>query len=80
MTGNELAQAARGLYGPRFVAPLARDLGVRRDVVYRLLTSRDVGRRYAAGLCGLAYAKGSDWAPTLATHLRERYGVAEIEP
>jgi hypothetical protein len=80
MTGDELRQVARGLYGPRFVAPLARDLGVRRDVVYRLLEVDRLDQRTAAAVCGVAYAKGSAWARPLATALRESYGVREIDP
>lgn len=79
MTGNEYADVARGLYGPRFVAPLARDLGVRRDTVYRILESPEVMARDAAALCGLAVTKGGEWQP-LAVELRENYGVREIKP
>jgi hypothetical protein len=78
MTGDELRQVARGLYGPRFVAPLARDLGVRRDVVYRLLDVDRLDQRTAAAVCGVAYAKGSDHARALAIALRENYGVREL--
>jgi hypothetical protein len=55
-------------------------LGVRRDVVYRLLEVDRLDQRTAAAVCGIAYAKGSAWARPLATALRESYGVREIDP
>jgi hypothetical protein len=80
MTGDEFADVARGLYGPRFVAPLARNLGVKRDTVYRMMAEPHVDPRTVAALCGIAYAKGSDQARLLAIELRENYGVSDTQP